>query len=135
MEPLFDYIKTLKDMNGYVNSEKSLCDTLKKILTPILLLLGIVGNLISMRIFSTNRSMRRQTTFRYLKYLSILDLLVLVFGYGHTFVQVYLSVDVRLMSNAMCKGHSFLVYLFSHSSSLILVCMSVDRALSIVWTK
>lgn len=121
------------DENVY--TEKELCDTLKRILTPILILLGIIGNLTSIHIFTTNRNMRQQTTFRYLTYLSILDLLVLSFGYGHTLVQVYANVDVRLMGNVLCKVHSFLVYLFSHSSSLVLVCMSVDRSLTIVCPK
>ena len=115
--------------------EKELCDLLKRILSPILLVLGITGNLMSIYIFSTNPSMRSKVPFRYLIYLSILDLLVLVFGYGHTAILVYTNVDIRLVNNAMCKAHSFFVYLFSQSSSLVLVCMSVDRTLCIVFTK
>ena len=95
--------------------EKELCDLLKRILAPILLVLGITGNLISIYIFSTNKNMRRQITFRYLIYLSILDLLVLIFGYGHTAILVYTNVDVRLVNNFLCKAHSFLVYFFSQS--------------------
>ena len=115
--------------------EKELCDLLKRILAPILLVLGITGNLVSIYIFSTNKSMRRQITFRYLIYLSILDLLELTFGYGHTAILVFTNVDVRLVNNILCKAHSFLVYFFSQSSSLVLVCMSVDRTLSIVSNK
>ena len=115
--------------------EKELCDLLKRIIAPILLVLGITGNLLSIYIFSTNQSMRKQITFRYLIYLSILDLLVLIFGYGHTAILVYTNVDIRLVNNVLCKAHSFLVYLFSHSSSLVLVCMSVDRTLNIFSVK
>jgi hypothetical protein len=115
--------------------EKELCDLLKRILAPILLVLGITGNLVSIYIFSTNKSMRRQITFRYLIYLSILDLLVLSFGYGHTAILVFTNVDVRLVNNFFCKAHSFLVYFFSQSSSLVLVCMSVDRTISIAYNK
>ena len=115
--------------------EKELSNILKRILAPILLVLGTTGNLISIYIFSTNKNMRRQITFRYLIYLSILDLLVLIFGYGHTAILVYTNVDVRLVNNFLCKAHSFLVYFLSHSSSLVLVCMSVDRAFCIVYNK
>jgi hypothetical protein len=115
--------------------EKELCDLLKRILAPILLVLGTLGNLISIFIFSTNKSMRRQITFRYMINLSIFDLLVLSFGYGHTAILVYTNVDVRLLNNAMCKAHTFLVHFFSQSSSLVLVCMSVDRTISIVNAK
>ena len=115
--------------------EKELCDMLKRIIGPILLLLGITGNLMSIYIFSTNPSMRKQITFRYLIYLSILDLLVLIFGYGHAAILVFTNVDIRLVNNVTCKVHSFLVYLFSQASSLVLVCMSIDRTLCIVFTK
>ena len=124
-----------KFLSKSVYEEKEQCDLLKRILSPILLFLGITGNLMSIYIFSTNRSMRKQITFRYLIYLSILDLLVLIFGYGHTAILVYTNVDMRLLNNIMCKAHSFLVYLFSHSSSLVLVCMSVDRTLNIFSVK
>ena len=111
--------------------EKELCDTLKRIFTPVLLALGFVGNLMSIRIFS-KAHMRSQTTFRYLTYLSLFDLAILYMGYGQTMLQVYARVDIRLLSHFMCKFHSFLVYVLSQSSSMILVCMSVDRTVSIV---
>ena len=111
--------------------EKELSDALKRVLTPSLLLLGVTGNLMSIRIF-TRSSLHRQTTFRYLTYLSLFDLLALVCGYGQTMIQVYTSVDIRLLSDVMCKAHSFLVYVFSQSSSLVLVSMSVDRTLLII---
>ena len=149
MDSIYEYTNISSDDNDYYDEnssmsetasklrydEKELCDLLKKILAPILLVLGITGNLISIYIFSTNKSMRRQITFRYLIYLSILDLLELTFGYGHTAILVYTNVDVRLVNNFLCKAHSFLVYFLSHSSSLVLVYMSVDRELCIVYTK
>ena len=111
-------------------NQKELSDILKKIFTPTLLLLGFIGNLLSIAIFSKPH-MRKQTTFRYLTYLSVFDLLTLFTGYGQTFFQVYFEIDIRLINEFSCKVHSFLVYFFSQSSSMILICMSIDRTIVI----
>lgn len=44
---------------------------------------------------------------------------------------VYFEFDLRLMNEFSCKIHSFLVYLFTQSSSMILIFMSVDRAIKV----
>jgi hypothetical protein len=44
---------------------------------------------------------------------------------------VYFEVDLRLMNELSCKIHSFLVYFFTQSSSMILIFMSVDRAIKV----
>jgi hypothetical protein len=44
---------------------------------------------------------------------------------------VYFEFDLRLMNEFSCKLHSFLVYLFTQSSSMILIFMSVDRAIKV----
>jgi len=113
-----------------MNSEKEASDLLKKIFTPFLLLMGLFGNLLSIAIFSKPH-MRKQTTFRYLTYLSVFDLSTLLTGYGQTFFQVYFDLDIRLINEFSCKVHSFLVYFFSQSSSMILICMSIDRTIVI----
>lgn len=115
-------------MNQY--SEKEASDMLKKIFTPFLLVMGLIGNLLSIAIFSKPH-MRKQTTFRYLTYLSVFDLSTLLTGYGQTFFQVYFDLDIRLINEFSCKFHSFLVYFFSQSSSMILICMSIDRTIVI----
>lgn len=112
------------------SEEKELSDTLKRIFTPLLLTLGLIGNLISILIF-LKPSMRRHTTFRYLTFLSVFDLFALLTGYGQIFFIVYFKVDLRLISTLTCKIHSFLVYFFTHSSAIVLALMSIDRALVI----
>nr|QVK45804.1 G protein-coupled receptor [Proales similis] len=113
-----------------LESEASTVHVLRMIFTPTLLSLGLVGNLLSIWIFR-KPSMYQHSTFQYLAYLSFFDLCVLVIGYGQVFVKVYFSFDPRLISSFTCRLHSFLVYFFTHSSSMILVLMSVDRALVI----
>jgi len=112
------------------SEEKELSDTLKRIFTPLLLSLGFMGNLISIIIF-LKPSMRRHTTFRYLTFLSVFDLFALLTGYGQIFFIVYFKVGLRLISSLTCKVHSFLVYFFTHSPTIVLALMSIDRALVI----
>ncbi|CAF0735386.1 unnamed protein product [Brachionus calyciflorus] len=115
-------------------SEKEVSDLLKKIFTPVLLGLGILGNVISIIIFS-KASLIKHTTFKYLLLLSILDLCVLISGCGSIFLEVYFDLNVRHLNNFSCKLHSFMVIFFTHSSSMLLVCMSVDRVLVIKMKK
>jgi hypothetical protein len=96
----------------------------------MLLILGIFGNVISMIIFSRN-SMIKYTTFRYLFWLSIVDICVLLTGTGDHLLQVYFKLNIRLVNNTYCKLHSFSVIFFTHISSMILVFMSIDRAIVI----
>lgn len=110
--------------------DKNASDLIKKIFTPILLCLGLVGNVISIVIFS-RESMKKYTTFRYLTLLSILDLCVLYTGCGQILLDVYFRIDIRLINEFTCKMHSFLVYFFTHCSSMLLASMSIDRTIAI----
>ena len=115
-------------------SEKEVSDLLKKLFTPALLGLGLIGNLISIIIFS-KASLIKHTTFKYLFLLSILDLCVLITGCGSIFLEVFFGFNIRLINDYTCKIHSFMVIFFTHSSSMLLVCMSVDRVLVIKMKK
>jgi hypothetical protein len=109
---------------------QSISDLLNEVFLPLLLILGLMGNLLSILVFS-RESMRKNTTFRYLLLLSVIDMCTLLTGCGDKLLMVYTGVNVRLLSEFVCKAHSFLVYFFTQSSSLLLACMSVDRALVI----
>lgn len=113
-----------------IQMEKEMSDLMKKIFIPIILVLGIMGNLISIVIFSQN-SLKKHTTFRYLFLLSIIDICVLVSGCGDILLQVYFEFNIRVISDFFCKVHSFMVIFFTHSSSMILLVMSIDRAVLI----
>ena len=115
------------DLNS---DDKTASDLIKKIFTPILLSLGLVGNIISIIIF-IRESMKKYTTFRYLTLLSVLDLCVLYTGCGQILLDVYFKIDIRLLNEFTCKMHSFLVYFFTHFSSMLLASMSIDRTIAI----
>ena len=107
--------------------EKAVSDMIKKICLPILLSLGLFGNVLSIYIFS-RKSMEKYTTFRYLLLLSIIDICVLISACGDMMLTVFFDFHIRSASDFLCKSHSFMVIFFTHSSSMILVCMSIDRA-------
>ena len=111
-------------------SEREVSDLLKKIFMPSLLILGLIGNGLSIVIFS-QPSMRKYTTFRYLTFISILDLGSLYTGCGPMVLQVYFDLDIRVINQVTCKMTSFIVYFFTHSSSMLLALMSVDRTIAI----
>jgi hypothetical protein len=113
----------------YTN-QKSVSDILKIIFSPTLLLLGLIGNIISIVIFS-QKSMQKHTTFRYLSLLSVVDICALYVGFSQILFSVYFDIDIRLISEASCKIQSFLVYFFTHFSSILLTTMSIDRTISI----
>lgn len=114
------------------NSEnKELCDLLKKIFIPILLIVGLFGNVVSIIIFN-KKSMKKYSTFQYLTLLSILDLCVLYTGCGQIVLDVYYQIDIRLLNEFICKTHSFIVYFFTHFSSMLLASMSIDRTVAIL---
>ena len=105
-------------------------DLLKKIFLPLIIFIGLVGNTISIMVFS-RKSLKNHTTFRYLLLISVIDICVLLTCSGDMLLQVYFNLNIRLLNDFFCKTHSFLVIFFTHSSSMLLACMSIDRALAI----
>jgi hypothetical protein len=98
-------------------------------LSPTLLVIGLFGNLLSVWVFS-RPSMRRNSTFIYLLFLCIVDLLVLLFGLGDIVVFSYTRFVVREQSLLVCRVHTFLTYMFTHLSSFILASVSIERAIA-----
>ena len=96
----------------------------------VILVIGIVGNTINLIVFS-RRNMRKVSTFRYLMYLAVFDLLVLASGPTHLLIKQIFNNDLRIHSNMMCKLHTYVTYVSSHVSSLILMTVSIDRVIKI----
>lgn len=95
----------------------------------ICLFIGSIGNSLSFIVFS-QKSLRVYSTFRYLAYLSIVDLLVLYLGLGHLILRDYFLFDIREQNLFFCKFHTFSTYVTTHLSSWILTMVSIDRAIA-----
>lgn len=102
-----------------------------KLITSLLITIiciGTFGNILNIVIFS-KKNMRLTSTFRFLLYLSISDLLVLLFCATDALARFGFQLEIRSNHFILCKIHTFLTYFLTHSSSVILMVISIDRAL------
>jgi len=86
------------------------------------------GNAFNIIIFG-KKELRKFSTFRYLLYLSVFDLLVLIFCATDAFLRFGYQIQIRQYSQYLCRFHTFFTYFLTHVSSCILMIVSVDRAL------
>lgn len=95
----------------------------------VCLFIGSIGNSLSFIVFS-QKQLRTHSTFRYLAYLAIVDLIVLYLGLGNLILRDYFQFDIRQQNLYLCKFHTFLTYVTTHLSSWILTIVSIDRAIA-----
>jgi hypothetical protein len=94
----------------------------------LIMCVGLFGNILNLIVFS-RRSMRKITTFRYLLYLSITDIFVLVIGATDASLTFGFNIQIRLTTVLACKLHTFSTYFLTHMSSILLTLVSVERAI------
>jgi hypothetical protein len=98
------------------------------ILFVAIIVIGILGNMLNIFVLSA-KSMGSTTTFSYLKYLAIVDLLVLLVCSSDTLFTFGFDLQMRLRSSISCKSHTFLTYYLSHFSSVLITVVNIDRTL------
>jgi len=81
------------------------------ILLIMIIFVGIFGNVLNLLIFS-KRKMRQVSTFRFLLYISMSDLLVLLVGATQFLTNAIFNFDLRSYSLFVCKTHTFLTCKF-----------------------
>jgi hypothetical protein len=97
------------------------------ILLLFITFIGVCGNMLSLIVFSKS-NMRKISIFRFLFYLSISDLLVLLICSTETLLKLGFLIEVRLVSPFTCSFYTFITNLLTHLSSIILMVISVERA-------
>lgn len=100
-----------------------------KVVPPILLLLGTVGNSLCIFVL-TRKSIRSSTTALYLTALAFSDLAVLYSGLLRQWLIYLFEVDVRHFSEAGCKLNIWLVYCSLDFSAWILIVVTLERVIS-----
>lgn len=95
-----------------------------------IIVIGVVGNLINIVIFGKRR-MKKVSTFRFLLYLSIFDLLIIMVCASEALLQFEYLVEIRRISPLLCVIHTFLTYFLIHCSNLTLMSLSIERSLVI----
>ena len=109
-------------------------NTLGSVKTAILgamILIGVFGNAMNMIVFA-RKSMRKINTFRFLLYLSAIDILVLLTGTTDILMRNIFRFEIRYQSSLVCKFHTFLTYSVTQISSVLLMVMSIHRAMDVV---
>lgn len=94
----------------------------------VIIVVGTLGNIINIVVFS-KPNMRKGSTFRFLLYLAITDMLVLLVCSTDALSRFGFQWEIRAQSIFTCRVHTFLTYFLPHASSIILMVVSVDRAL------
>ncbi|KAK2148427.1 hypothetical protein LSH36_498g00061 [Paralvinella palmiformis] len=95
-------------------------------LPPILILLGTIGNVLSVIILS-RRSLRKQSTYFYLATLSSADTVVLYVGLLRIWLGEILGQDIRDRSDWSCRIISFLGYTISDFSGWLIIAVTLER--------
>ena len=108
-----------------------------KIFAPLFLVVGVGGNLLSIAVLSRKR-MRNSTTSLYLRFLAVVDTLVLIIGNLRELVYYATNLDVRELSDATCRIHYWLTLNVTALSGWLLAVLTIDRLVSIkrpLWAK
>ena len=103
-----------------------------KVVPPFLILLGTIGNILSIVVL-TRKSIKISTTMAlYLTFLAFSDLLVLYTGLLRQWILYVFKYDVRHLSEAACKIHMWLLFTLRDFSGWILLAVTLERVIS-VW--
>lgn len=100
-----------------------------KVVPPILILLGTVGNCLSIFVLS-RKAIRSSTTALYLTVLAFSDLFVLYTGLLRQWLIYLFDKDVRKLGSFGCKLNIWLVYSSLDFSAWILIAVTLERVVS-----
>ncbi len=104
--------------------------TLLRIYPILFLFVGTVGNLLSVYVVLRSK-LRRYSTFIYLAFLSIIDLIVLYTFSINFILHAWFNIDLQHVSLIACKIYSFSIYFFPQTSAWILTAVSIDRVVAL----
>jgi hypothetical protein len=97
---------------------------------PIITFIGVIGNLLSFKIFS--RKKFENTVFStYFRFLTLADTLTLVLPLNK-FLELNLNIYIQNMSEYLCKYRMYMTYVIPPISGWTLALISLDRLISIV---
>ena len=100
--------------------------------SPILLVLGLFGNCLSLLVTSRD-SMRGIASRRYLMAIALADNGSLVFGLLPKWIQHRFDVDVTTFNDFLCKTRNFLFYTSQDSSIWFVCAFTFDRFMVVVF--
>ena len=96
---------------------------------PIILTIGIIGNVITIIVLSRKHTRKTSTTV-FLTGLAVAELTVLLQSLPRWWIIHMFGVDIRLLSNFYCKLHLFIGYTIAPLPGNILAAITIERLLS-----
>ena len=108
-----------------------------RIITPIFIVIGLSGNVLSVVVFSRKR-MRNTTTSVYLRFLAVVDSLVILTALLRDMVLYYTFIDVRKLSDFSCRFHIYLSSTARLVAIWLLCVIAIDRLVLVklpIWAK
>ncbi|XP_074654488.1 sex peptide receptor-related protein 2-like [Tubulanus polymorphus] len=100
--------------------------------SPVLLVAGIIGNALTVFVLAKNKIGNSSTSLLLIA-LAVADTLALVTGLVRYWIRVLAGVDVRARSHAACAVHKFCVYFFLDVAAWILVLVTFERLVSVIY--
>jgi len=97
-----------------------------QVFAPILIIMGTIGNIISIIVLSKPRFNRHPST-TYLLGLAASDMSMLYIGLLRQWVKYAFEVDIRHISPIICKVHWWLMYVMSDWTVWTLALITVER--------
>ncbi|CAF0933605.1 unnamed protein product [Adineta steineri] len=104
--------------------------TLLRVYPILFIFVGTAGNLLSVYVVLRSK-LRRHSTFIYLAFLSIIDLIVLYTFCVNFILHAWFNIDLQQVSLIACKIFSFSIYFFPQASAWILTAVSIDRVFAL----
>ena len=117
-------------MNNSIPDEFELARRIEETYPPVLLAVGIPGNILSLIILVR---IRKSTNSPYLVFLAGVDLFILCISLLPHWIGGMQETDIRDIADVVCKLHVFAVYASLQMSSWILVLVTCERVCSVIF--
>ncbi|XP_052775751.1 probable G-protein coupled receptor 139 [Mya arenaria] len=115
---------------GYYGDLRAL---LWRILAPIIMLMGLTGNCLTVLVLLHQERRKMKSTSLFLLALALSDTIILFSGPLRNWIINTWGVDVRLASTASCRAQLYTTYCSIHLSSWLLVAVTWERSLSVLF--
>ncbi|KAK2170559.1 hypothetical protein LSH36_2g10077 [Paralvinella palmiformis] len=122
--------ENIADKDPIVYKESILANNLWMYMPGVIIIFGTIGNLLS-GLVMMRKSLQRHTTSLYLIVLAVVDTAVLYTGLLRYWIRALYGLDIRTLSVAGCKIHTFLVYFLVHFEAWILVWVAFERLVAV----
>lgn len=107
------------------------------IVSPLLIVIGIIGNVLSFAVWSRKR-MCVSSSSVYFRFLAVIDTCVLLIAPLRELILYASNLDIQEINDLSCRLHNWLAFSVTSLSAWIMSAMSIDRLVSVkypLWAK